>query len=91
MYSSDEPHPPAGADGGATVAPVPGSDGWSYRAFELDAETREHHITLVRDEDSETVELTLPSFVERGDELNQIALLVIEARQRWRDLKGLGA
>ena len=33
---------------------------------------------------------TLPSFVEQGDELAEIALLVIRARERWRELKGLG-
>jgi hypothetical protein len=35
--------------------------------------------------------MTLPSFVQRGDELDQIALVVIRARQRWREVKGLGA
>jgi hypothetical protein len=69
---------------------VPGADGWSFLPLERDAETREHHITLER-EDGERVEMTLPSFVEQGDELQEIALLVIRARERWRDLKGLGA
>ena len=51
----------------------------------------EHRITLVRDEDDEKTSFTLPSFVEQGDELAEITLLVIRARQRWRELKGLGA
>jgi len=37
------------------------------------------------------VTFTMPDFVEQGDELGEIALLVIRARQRWRELKGLGA
>ena len=41
-------------------------------------------------EDGEEVTFTMPDFVEQGDELGEIALLVIRARQRWRELKGLG-
>ena len=33
---------------------------------------------------------TMPDFVEQGDELGEIALLVIRARSRWRELKGVG-
>jgi len=44
----------------------------------------------VRDEDGEEVRFTMPGFVEQGDELGEIALLVIRARQRWRELKGVG-
>jgi hypothetical protein len=32
----------------------------------------------------------MPDFVEQGDELGEIALFVIRARQRRRELKGLG-
>ncbi|MBV9916281.1 MAG: hypothetical protein JO153_07230 [Solirubrobacterales bacterium] len=91
MFSADDAEARAGTDEGSRTTPVHGADGWSYLPFERNEETREHHITLIRDEDGETVEMTLPSFVERGDELGQIALLVIQARERWRDLKGLGA
>lgn len=91
MFSADDADKRAAADEGPRTNPVPGADGWSYLPIEQVAQTREHHITLVRDADGETVEMTLPSFVERGDELDQIAVLVITARQRWRDLKGLGA
>ena len=70
--------------------PVHGAEGWLYMPFERDAATGEHRITLVREEDGEEVVFTLPSFVEQGDELGQIALLVIRARLRWRELKGLG-
>jgi hypothetical protein len=70
--------------------PVAGADGWHYLPFRRDEATGEHRITLVREEDGEETSFTLPSFVEQGDELGEIALLVIRARQRWRKLKGVG-
>jgi hypothetical protein len=70
--------------------PVAGADGWYYRPFRRDEASGEHRITLVRAEDGEEISFTLPSFVEQGDELGEIALLVIRARERWRELKGVG-
>jgi hypothetical protein len=70
--------------------PVAGADGWHYLPFVRDEASGEHRITLVRDSDGEEASFTLPSFVEQGDELGEIALLVIRARERWRDLKGVG-
>ena len=58
--------------------------------FEHDDATGLHRITLVREEDGEEVVFTMPDFVEQGDELGEIALLVIRARERWRELKGVG-
>ena len=84
----DPGHSPVDAEGRIAVA---GADGWLYLPFERNEDTGEHRITLVREEDGEEVVFTLPSFVEQGDELGEIALLVIRARQRWRELKGLGA
>jgi hypothetical protein len=69
---------------------VAGADGWRYLPFRQDERTGEHEITLVRDDDGEEVRFTMPAFVERGDELGEIALLVIRARERWRELKGVG-
>jgi hypothetical protein len=69
---------------------VAGAEGWFYLPFERAEGSGDHRITLVR-EDGVEVQMTLPSFVEQGDDLAQIALLVIAARERWRDLKGLGA
>ncbi len=77
----------AGGDQGRT--PVAGADGWSYLPFEHHEETDEHRITLERN-DGVRVAMTLPAFVEQGDELREIALQVIRARERWRELKGLG-
>jgi hypothetical protein len=70
--------------------PVAGADGWFYLPFQRDESSGEHRITLVR-EDGLEVGMTLPSFVEQTDELAEIARLVIRARERWRELKGLGA
>ena len=92
MFSAGDDPDRAGAGSGDATGryPVPGADGWSFLPLERNDETKEHHITLERD-DGERVELTLPSFVEQGDELEQIARLVIQARERWGELKGLGA
>jgi hypothetical protein len=90
MFSAEDDDAGAGTGPPGGRTPVTGAEGWSFLPFERNEDTAEHHITLERDEDEERVEMTLPSFVERGDELEQIALLVIRARERWRDLKGLG-
>jgi hypothetical protein len=90
MFSNDPIDPGASpVDDQGRIA-VAGVEGWRYLPFERDDATGEHRITLVRDEDGEEVRFTLPSFVEQGDELGEIALLVIRARLRWRELKGLG-
>jgi hypothetical protein len=70
--------------------PVAGADGWYYLPFRRDEDSGEHRITLQREEDGEKTSFTLPAFVEQGDELGEIALLVIRARERWRELKGVG-
>jgi hypothetical protein len=70
--------------------PVTDAEGWFYRSFERDDATGAHQITLVREEDDEEISFTLPHFVEQGDELSEITQLVIRARERWRELKGLG-
>jgi hypothetical protein len=90
MFSDDPTDPGASPVDDAGRIPVAGADGWHYEPFERDEATGEHRITLVRDTDGEEVRLTLPAFVEQGDELGEIALLVIRARERWRELKGLG-
>jgi hypothetical protein len=89
MFSAEDDTSDAGAAKGGAATPVAGADGWSYLPFQSDSDTGEHHITLERD-DGLQVEMTLPSFVAQGDELREIALIVIRARERWRDLKGLG-
>ena len=91
MFDDDPTDPGASPVDDQGRVPVAGADGWLYLPFARDDATGEHRITLLREEDGEEVRLTLPAFVEQGDELGEIALLVIRARQRWRELKGLGA
>ena len=90
MFGDDPTDPGASPVDDAGRIPVAGAEGWHYQPFERDEATGEHRITLVRETDGEEVRLTLPAFVEQGDELGEIALLVIRARERWRELKGLG-
>jgi hypothetical protein len=45
---------------------------------------------LVRD-DGLSAEFTVPDFVQDPDDLRQIALVVINAREKWDDVKGLDA
>jgi hypothetical protein len=71
--------------------PVAGADGWHYKPFGHDEAHSLHRITLVREEDGGEFTFTMPDFVEQGDELGEIALLVIRARERWRELKGVGS
>jgi hypothetical protein len=68
--------------------PLQGMDGWSFLPFEEQGDQR--RITLERD-DGVKAAMTLPEFVTRGDELSEIARLVARARDRWDELKGLGA
>lgn len=78
---------PAAPDESGRV-PLEGMDSWSFLPFE--AQGDEHRITLERD-DGVQAAMTLPEFVTRGDELSEIARLVARARDRWDELKGLGA
>jgi hypothetical protein len=90
MFNDDPTDPGASpVDDEGRIA-VAGAEGWRYLPFERDDATGEHRITVEREEDGEQVQFTLPSFVEQGDELGEITLLVIRARQRWRKLKGVG-
>jgi hypothetical protein len=93
MLSDDDARRPATPVEGGRV-PVPGVEGWSMLPFEhIEGEgtsSGAHRITLVSDGGSEA-ELTLPAFVEQGDELEEILRLVVRARERWAKLKGLGA
>ena len=92
MFPTDDGETNRGAspvDDEGRVA-VDGADGWLYLPFKHDERTGEHEITLLREEDGEEVRFTMPAFVEQGDELGEIALLVIRARERWRELKGVG-
>ena len=90
MFGREETPPAENPVDDQSRVPVTGADGWYYLPFEKLEDSGAHVVRLVR-EDGVQVEMTLPAFVEQGDELGEIALLVIRARERWRDLKGLGA
>jgi hypothetical protein len=90
MFDRDDTQPAEHPVDDQRRVPVAGADGWYYLPFEQLEDSRAHLIRLVRDDGVE-VEMTLPAFVEQGDELGEIALIVIRARERWRDLKGVGA
>jgi hypothetical protein len=91
VYSADddaEPDTPLGE--GGRVA-VDGAPGWFFEPIEPGQGGEEgRRVSLVR-EDGARAEMVLPGFVEQGDELSEIARLVIRARERWSKLKGLGA
>ena len=84
MFDDDPIDPGASPVDAEGRVPVAGAEGWRYEPFERDDATGEHRITLFREEDGEEVRMTLPGFVEQGDELGEIALLVIRAHERWR-------
>jgi hypothetical protein len=92
MYGDDPTDPAHSPVDDQDRTPVGGEEGkgWRYLPFERDEATGEHRITIVHEEDGEEIRFTVPSFVEQGDELGEITLLVIRARRRWRELKGLG-
>jgi hypothetical protein len=61
---------------------------WSYLPVESDGDSLT--ITLVREGDGLELRFTVPSVVQQGGELEQIASLVIGAQDRADSLKGLG-
>jgi hypothetical protein len=74
------------ADG---VSPVPGVERWSYGAFGQDHEAESITVPVVRD-DGESAEFTVPKFVEDPADLRSIAVVVIEAFEKWEAVQGLG-
>jgi hypothetical protein len=70
---------------------VPGVDGWSYLAFDVDGDREQRVIRAARDSDGAEIELSVPLFVEKGEDIAAVAATVIRARERWEDLQGLGA
>jgi hypothetical protein len=72
------------------VSPIEGAERWSYGPFEHGHERGPIKVPLVRD-DGLPAEFTVPDFVQDPDDLRQIALVVINAREKCDDVKGLGA
>jgi hypothetical protein len=70
---------------------ISGVEGWSYRPFEPAADDEGGlRVTAERD-DGVTVSFTVPEYVSRGDEIHDVARVVIAARERMERGKGLGA
>jgi hypothetical protein len=72
------------------VSPVPGVERWSYGAFGQDHESESVTVPVVRD-DGEAAEFTVPEFVEDPADVRAIAMVVIEAFEKWEAVQGLGA
>jgi len=71
------------------VSPIQGAEGWSYGPFDHGNERGPLKVELVR-EDGLSTEFTVPDFVNDPEDLREIALIVIRAREKWDDVKGLG-
>lgn len=71
------------------LSPIPGVERWSYGAFRQDHESETITVPVIRD-DGKSAEFTLPKFVENTEDLRAIAIVVIEALEKWEALKGLG-
>ncbi len=73
------------------VSEIPGVEGWSYGAFRQDHEAESITVPVVRDDEEEAAEFTVPKFVEDPDDLREIARVVIAAFEKWEAAQGLGA
>jgi hypothetical protein len=71
------------------VSPVPGVERWSFGAFDFDLETERRTVPLVRD-DGTVAAYTLPEFVSDPADLEAVARIVINARERWENRQGVG-
>lgn len=75
---------------GRAVSRIPGFDDWSYGVFRQDSGAKTITVPVVRD-DGESVEFTVPEFVEDPEDLREVAGIVIRAMQKWDAVQGLGA
>jgi hypothetical protein len=77
---------PYDADGGIDV---PGAPGWRYLPFQP-ANDDAFDVTLAGPDDVR-VSFRVPDFLSRGDELGEVARIVIRAWERMDRASGLGA
>jgi hypothetical protein len=68
---------------------VSGWPGWRYLPFDGEGESRT--VTVERDSDGCRLSFAVPSIVQRGQELSEIAAIVIAAKERSDRSEGLGA
>jgi hypothetical protein len=71
------------------ISPIEGAEGWSYGPFEHGHERGPMTIPLVRDAGGST-EFNVPDFVNDPEDIREIALIVIGAWEKWKDVEGLG-
>jgi hypothetical protein len=72
------------------TGPIDISDvpGWRYLPFEANGDSLT--ITVVRDDDGREARFTVPTIVQRGAELGEIAKIVIAAQERDDRAGGAG-
>jgi hypothetical protein len=71
---------------------IGGLDGWRYEPFARRGEDDDQQVEVTaRRDDGLTVTFAVPAYVSRGDEIHQVASVVIGARERMERSKGLGA
>ena len=68
---------------------ITGAPGWRYEPFEPEGDNVA--VTVVRTDDGCSLRFVVPSVVQRGNELGQIAKIVIGAQERVDRSEGLGA
>ena len=71
------------------VIGIPGTERWSYGAFQQDHERGSFTVPLLRD-DGKSSEFTVPTFVNDPEDLRRIATIVIGAIEKWEQVEGLG-
>jgi hypothetical protein len=71
---------------------IAGLDGWRYEPFTRMGEDDDQQVEVTaRRDDGLTVSFAVPAYVSRGDEIHEVARVVIAARVRMERSKGLGA
>ena len=73
----------------ASMIEIGDSPGWRYLSIEVDRDR--FHVTVLRVRDGYELRFTVPSVVQRGDELGEITNIVIGAQERIDQTKGMGA
>jgi len=68
---------------------ITGAPGWRYLPFEAGDDGVA--VTVVREDDGCELRFVVPTVVQRGNELGQIAKIVIGAQERVDRSEGLGA
>jgi hypothetical protein len=71
---------------------ITGVERWSYHPFQQSSTGDEQMIEVTAErEDGLSVRFAVPAYLGRGDEIREVAVVVIRARERVERTKGLGA